>query len=86
MLALTLLLACRTATIVDACDEDLAFCLPCETDAECVLGGNPCLETVYCQHEDAGIAVIEIGCSAAVEYRWPDASACTCEAGVCSSD
>ena len=80
---LSLLLACRIATVVNACDEDAAWCLPCASDDECVLMGNPCLETVYCAAEGAPIATIEIGCSEALEYDWPDDSACTCQEGHC---
>ncbi len=75
---LALLLACRTATVVDACAADPARCLACERDADCAFGGNPCTDTVYCAHRDAEIAVIEIGCDAAIEYAWPDDAACTC--------
>lgn len=81
---LLLLLACRTATVVNACDEDPSWCLPCASDRECVLMGNPCLETVYCAQEGAQIATIEIGCSDEMEYVWPEASTCTCQSGFCA--
>lgn len=81
-----LLLACRLATPVDACDLDPANCLPCSRDADCGYSGNPCLETVYCAHKDAQIAVIEIGCSSALEYAWPDEASCRCVENACKID
>lgn len=78
------LLACRMATPVSACDLDEANCIACQRDAECGYTGNACTETVYCAHQDASIAVIEIGCSKAVEYQWPDASTCGCVDGFCA--
>lgn len=89
MIAALLLWACRTATVVDACEsrvEDTDACRPCASDADCTLTGNPCLETVYCAHTDVVIMVPDIGCSPAVEYAWPDASACGClDDGFCGA-
>lgn len=78
-------LACRMATVVDACEADPSWCTPCEDDGECVLSGNPCLESVYCAQETVPLSVIEIGCSDALEYQWPAASTCTCQANTCAS-
>lgn len=79
----TLLAACRVATPIDACDLGEEYCPSCSSDAECSWGGNACTESVYCGHQDAGVAVVQIGCSKALEYRWPDAAACGCVEGVC---
>jgi hypothetical protein len=79
-----LLIACFRAEVVNACDVDSAACLACEDDAACAYVGNPCTDTVYCAHEDASIAVIEIGCSAALERTWPSEDTCKCVARECS--
>ncbi|MFN7144539.1 MAG: hypothetical protein ACK4YP_12245 [Myxococcota bacterium] len=81
---LFLLLACRTATVVDACDADPAHCFTCASSDECGFTGNACTETVFCAHEDASIAVIQIGCDRALEYAWPDDAACACVDGGCA--
>ncbi|MDP2316605.1 MAG: hypothetical protein Q8P41_27170 [Pseudomonadota bacterium] len=86
MTLLWLLLACRTATVVNACDLDPSLCLACSTDDECVYTGNACTETVYCAHEDAPIAVVQIGCDRVAEYAWPAPETCRCVAGACSAD
>ena len=75
---LVLLLACRQAELVDACLEDPALCPACERDADCVLSGHPCLETVDCAHRDAELSTIQIGCSAALEYARPPPESCAC--------
>jgi hypothetical protein len=72
------ILACRLATPVDACADDASACVACTDDAECAYTGNACLDTVYCAHQDASIAVAQLGCSAALEHRWPDPSTCVC--------
>jgi hypothetical protein len=82
---LLLLIACRTATVVDACASDPEWCPTCADAADCAYTGNPCTATVYCAHVDAPIAVIQIGCDPAIEYTWPAADTCGCEAGVCGS-
>lgn len=69
---------CKQATVVNGCDYGQEACLECAADSECRYAGNPCTETVYCAHDDASIAVIEIGCDAAIEYAWPDAGTCQC--------
>lgn len=85
MALLLALLACRTATVVDACVEHPDLCPACASEDDCVLGGNPCLETALCAHRDAEIAVIEIGCSEALEYDWPPPETCGCVEGICRS-
>lgn len=82
---LLLLAACRQATVVDACLDEPDLCPACAEDADCALGGNACTETVYCLHEDATFAVIQIGCSKALEYDWPPADTCGCIDTVCQS-
>lgn len=86
MLLGLLLTGCRTATVVNGCDVGEEACLPCEADTECGYGGNACTETVYCAHEDAPIAVIEIGCDAALEHRWPAEESCRCVGGKCEGE
>ncbi len=81
---LLFLLSCRVATPIDACDLGEEYCLPCTLDDACTWGGNSCTGTVYCSHRDAGVAVIQIACSKALEHRWPDAESCGCVEGVCS--
>lgn len=83
---LWLLWACRVATPVTACDQMPETCISCETDADCQWSGNSCLKTVYCAHQDASIAVIEIGCQQAMEYQWPPPENCACEAGTCRAN
>ena len=79
-------LACASpATVVNWCDDNPGACATCTRDADCVFQGNACTETVYCANTDAGIAVVQIGCSAAQEHPWPDAAECTCDAGTCRS-
>lgn len=80
-----LLIACRTAEVVDVCVEDPEACAGCTEDEQCLLGGNPCLETVYCGQEGSMPAVIEIGCSEALEYAWPPKETCGCVEGTCRS-
>ncbi len=83
-----LLLACRTAELLDACEgdqTDTATCIPCASSEECGITGNPCLETAWCAHEQALIAVPDIGCSAALEYRWPPDDRCACVEGLCAA-
>lgn len=76
---LLLLVACNRAEPVDACDVDSAACLACASDDECAWGGNPCTDTVYCAHVDASVSVVQIGCSEALERRWPAPEDCACD-------
>lgn len=85
ILALLLLPGCPRATVVDACVEDPALCPACEGDLDCAFTGNPCTDTVYCAHVDAPISVIQIGCSPALERRWPPDEDCACIDAVCRS-
>lgn len=78
--------SCRTAEVVSWCDEHPGECAACASDDDCKYSGNPCTETVYCAHRDAGISVVEIGCDSALEYAWPDPSTCQCDASVCRSE
>ncbi len=88
MWILLALVACQgQAEVVDICDtvsEDTvdtgiyAVCQPCKSDSDCAFQGNSCTETTYCAHVDASIAVVEIGCSKALEYKWPDDEDCLC--------
>ena len=76
------------AEVVDVCDRDDPAdpadtgigqtCLPCASDAECVFQGNPCLETVACANVDDWLAFASLGCSAALERRWPSDDECAC--------
>lgn len=81
---LWLLLACRVATVVDACEDNPESCLTCDASADCVFHGNHCFDTVICGHEDLPLAFPMIGCDAALEYAWPDAAACACVDRVCT--
>lgn len=80
------LAGCLRAEVVDVCVEDPEACPPCASDADCTLGGNPCLDEVYCAHVDAPVAVMSIGCSKATERRWPPAEVCACRRGTCLSE
>ena len=82
---LLLFSACRTASVVDACDLDDSLCLSCASDAACGYTGNACTDTVYCAHQDAEITVVEIGCDPAVEYAWPADDTCRCVASACTA-
>lgn len=88
LLALAPLLAtcAPRADVVDYCLENPGECAPCSADDECSFTGNPCLDTVYCAREGTPIAVAELGCSAALERRWPDDGACVCVDQICQSD
>lgn len=87
MLPLLLLLGCPApAEVVDWCAAHPDDCLACEADADCAFGGNPCTEVVYCAHVDQPIAVVQIGCSEALEHPWPPSAACGCVDGACASD
>jgi hypothetical protein len=88
MTFMTLLLGCpfaeepepRLAEVVDACDGISAdLCVPCTTDEECVLDGNPCRDTVACFHRDSNFGITLIGCDPELEYTWPDAAGCQCD-------
>ena len=85
MWVLSLLACASPATVVNWCDTNPGACAVCQADEACVFQGNACVETVYCANVDAGIAVVQIGCSTALEHAWPDPSECTCDAGVCRS-
>lgn len=80
---LLLLLACRTAEVIDACAADPELCPTCTSSAECEYTGNPCNDTVFCAHRAAPVSVTAIGCDAALEYSWPDDATCQCVASVC---
>jgi hypothetical protein len=72
--------------VIVACEDppiDTGSCRPCAGDGDCAFSGNPCTATVYCAHVDTPIAVIDLGCSAALERRWPDDERCACVAGAC---
>jgi len=62
---------------------EFGVCHPCESDSDCVFTGNACTETVFCANRDDSIAVIEIGCSKALEYKWPDDEDCLCVDSEC---
>lgn len=73
------------AEVRDVCVEDPDLCPPCAADSECVFQGNACTDYVACAHPDAGLAFVEIGCSEALERRWPEDEACACVDQVCQS-
>lgn len=85
--ALLLVLACRgQATVQEPCVDDPTRCPACDVDAECVFQGNSCYDTVDCAHVGAGLAYAQLGCSEALEYRWPDDADCACIESVCQYD
>jgi hypothetical protein len=84
LLPLFLLLGCRKATVVDYCADDPDDCLTCESDADCSFQGNDCTESVICAHDATGLSFIQIGCSEALTYSWPDDADCACVEGACS--
>jgi hypothetical protein len=73
------------AEVVDSCVDDPELCPSCESDADCGFQGNACTDVVACAHHDAGLVFTEIGCSEALERRWPDDEACACVDQVCQS-
>jgi hypothetical protein len=75
---LLLALACNRATPVDWCAENPEEDCSCEADAECIWQANPCNEEVFCAPADAGLLFTQIGCSKALEHRWPDPEDCAC--------
>jgi hypothetical protein len=84
LLLLCLLAGCRRATVVDHCAENPDDCLVCAQDADCSLQGNSCLPTVTCAHGQTGLAFVQIGCSEALTYAWPDAADCACVEDACA--
>jgi hypothetical protein len=85
LLALLLGSCAPRAEIVDYCVENPGECAPCTADDQCSFTGNPCLDAVYCAREGTAIAVADLGCSAALERRWPEDEACVCAAQRCES-
>ena len=73
------------AEVHDVCVEDPDLCPPCTADSECVFQGNSCTDYVACAHPDADLAFVQIGCSEALERRWPENEACACVDQVCQS-
>ncbi|MDP2310283.1 MAG: hypothetical protein Q8P18_29980 [Pseudomonadota bacterium] len=82
---LALLIACRVAEVVDYCVDEPEACAGCMSDEDCLYAGNACTEAVYCTQSGAGPSVIQIGCSEAIEYAWPEPDTCGCVEGVCRS-
>jgi hypothetical protein len=82
---LLVLVGCRQAEVIDACSLGAEYCPSCITNEECLFSGNACTEAVYCAHQEAGVSVVQIGCDEALEYAWPDDSACQCQAGACAA-
>jgi len=72
--------------VVNWCESNPEDCLACDADVDCAYGGNPCTETVYCAHVEQSIAVIQIGCDAALEHPWPPDPTCHCVEGACRAD
>ncbi len=73
------------AEVEDVCLDDDDTCPVCESDDECVFMGNPCTDYVACAHTDAELAFVDIGCSEALERRWPEPEECGCVQQVCQS-
>jgi len=80
---LLLFAGCRSAEVRNFCLEAEGNCPPCASNAECVFAGNSCTETVFCVRSGSAPAVIQIGCSEALEYSWPDPEECACIDSVC---
>lgn len=75
---------CRqAATPVDYCLEDTGNCPSCASEADCHWSGNSCYDTVYCVSSGTNLAHPDLGCSAALEHRWPEPEACACVDSVC---
>ncbi|MCB9568979.1 MAG: hypothetical protein H6710_17480 [Myxococcales bacterium] len=75
----------QKASVDDPCVDDPELCPPCASDDECVFQGNACTDYVACAHVNAELAFVQIGCSEALERRWPDDEACLCVESVCQS-
>ncbi|MEZ4380182.1 MAG: hypothetical protein R3A79_02450 [Nannocystaceae bacterium] len=73
------------AEVVDVCVDEPERCPACARDDDCSFQGNACTEVVVCAHDDAGLVFVELGCSEALERRWPDDEACACVDQVCQS-
>jgi len=78
-----LLFASCGQEIRDECGRPDSQCLPCETDAECVIRSQPCYDWALCVHKNVEVNFTSIGCS--VEYTAPGDDACRCVAGTCRS-
>lgn len=74
------------AEVHDYCLDHPGECEPCQADDHCRFTGNPCTDAVYCAREGTPIAVVDIGCSEALERRWPDDDECVCVDQVCQSE
>jgi len=73
------------AEVDDVCLGDDDTCPACASDDDCVFMGNPCTDYVACAHGDAELSFVELGCSEALERRWPDPEECACIDQVCQS-
>lgn len=86
--ALVLTACGPTAEPINACegpDSGDPACVPCTLDQECVFTGNPCEDIVLCAHAAAPVLTTSLGCSPAIEARWPPDDQCVCAAdGWCS--
>jgi hypothetical protein len=82
--------ACHgAADVYDLCDPgppDTGDCLECSVDDDCHITGNPCLASAWCANRDAEVVTVQLGCSEAMEYRWPDDETCRCQGGTCTYD
>lgn len=74
------------AEVHDYCLDNPGECDPCASDDQCLFTGNPCTDAVYCVRQGTGVAVVDIGCSKALERRWPDDDACVCVDQICQSE
>ncbi len=71
------------ADLVNHCEGE--ECIPCASDDACVIAHNPCTETAVCGHVDDELAVVQIGCSEALEYTTPEPERCQCVQEVCQA-
>lgn len=68
------------------CAEHPDECPPCESDDECIITGNACIDAPpNCHHEEANVAYPSIGCGRE-HYEMPPDSACDCDDSSCRAD
>ena len=73
----------------DLCTADAPNqCVPCTTDEDCVIGGDPCCHPqfrYYCGHVDLIEHIEECTISCVAETPLPDNTRCQCIEGQCHS-
>lgn len=74
------------AEIDDYCVENPGECPPCESEDQCIVSGNACIDSPPdCRHKDAEVGYPSLGCNRE-HYEMPPDSACDCVDSTCRAD